>query len=206
MGIAFGVALVLAAIVLVIEGTDAKALVDALRLTARWSFVLFWLAYAGGSLAALFARALAPLAWRGRDFGLAFAAAHLVHLGLVVWIFRISSTPPISVEAFYFFSIAMVWTYLLALFSFGSLAQTLGTWAWRAFRLLGMNYILYAFAVDFVPAALGRGAHSYGLSRLVEYAPFGALCVAAPLLVLVAAAQRQLRIRYRRAGLGLVVN
>jgi hypothetical protein len=36
MGMAFGVSFVLAAAVLAIKGTDAKGLVMALRLTARW--------------------------------------------------------------------------------------------------------------------------------------------------------------------------
>jgi hypothetical protein len=58
----------------------------ALRMTARWSFLLFWVAYAGGALATLFGPALAPLSGRGREFGLAFAAAHLVHIGLVIWL------------------------------------------------------------------------------------------------------------------------
>ena len=81
---AFGIALVLAAAVLAIKGVDAKSLVIALRLTARWSFLLFWVAYAGGAMATLFGPALEPLARRGREFGLAYAAAQLIHLGLVV--------------------------------------------------------------------------------------------------------------------------
>jgi hypothetical protein len=56
----------------------------ALELTARWSFLLFWLAYAGNAVAILFGAQLAA----GREFGLAFASAHLVHIGLVVWLFH----------------------------------------------------------------------------------------------------------------------
>jgi len=46
----------------------------ALRATARWSFLLFWLAYAGGALATLFGPKFQALARRGRDFGLSFAS------------------------------------------------------------------------------------------------------------------------------------
>jgi hypothetical protein len=46
----------------------------ALRATARWSFVLFWLASVGGALAPLFGSRFQALARRGRDLGLAFAS------------------------------------------------------------------------------------------------------------------------------------
>src|ERR1700733_15370491 len=57
----------------------------ALRAAARWSFLWFCLATYGGALTILFSSSFRGLAQRGRDFGLAFAAAHLAHLGLVVW-------------------------------------------------------------------------------------------------------------------------
>jgi len=76
------VALVIVLIVRV-GATPGEKLGVALRATARWSFLLFWLAYAGGALATLFGPKFQALAHRGRDFGLSFASAHLVHLGLV---------------------------------------------------------------------------------------------------------------------------
>ena len=85
MGAAFFVSLALAAIVLSRNGTGEHALVPALQLTARWSFLLFWIAYAGGAVAALFGSALAPLGQRGREFGLAYASAMTVHFSLVIW-------------------------------------------------------------------------------------------------------------------------
>jgi hypothetical protein len=51
MGLAFAIAFGLAATVLARNGTDAKSLVKALQLTARWSFLLFWIAYAGRAMA-----------------------------------------------------------------------------------------------------------------------------------------------------------
>ena len=202
---AFGIALGLAAAVLALNGTDTKSLVMALRLTARWSFLLFWVAYAGGAMAALFGPALAPLAGRGREFGLAYAAAQLIHLGLVVWLFQVSSRPPLSGELIVFFSIGIFWTYLLAIFSFGGPSRALGSRGWRTLRIVGLNYILFAFAFDFVPVAI-HGTTHYGVGRLVEYAPFAAMSVAAPLLVLAAAAHRRLGMRYSHAGLEPVVN
>src|SRR5256885_14030501 len=84
MGAAFGVAAALTAIVLVSQGADNKGTRLALELTARWSFLLFWLAYAGNAVAALFG--VRALAGRGRGFGLAFASAHLVPIGLGIWL------------------------------------------------------------------------------------------------------------------------
>jgi hypothetical protein len=205
MGMAFGIALGLAAAVLAINGTDHKGLVMGLRLTARWSFLLFWVAYSGGAMAALFGPAFESLARRGREFGLAYAAAQLIHLGLVVWLFQISSRPPLAGKLFVFFAIGIFWTYLLAIFSFGGLAKTLGSRGWRVLRVVGLNYILLAFAFDFVPPVIHPlirpGTSHYGAWRLVAYLPFAAMSAAAPLLVLAAAAERRQGMRYSRAGI-----
>jgi hypothetical protein len=205
MGAAFGVAFAIAAIVLVSRGTGASGLVSALRMTARWSFLLFWVAYAGGALATLIGRAFKPLAEHGREFGLAYASAQLVHLSLVVWLFRIASSPPLTGKLLYFFLVAVVWTYLLAILSFGNLGWALGPKTWRAVRIFGVNYILLAFAYDFVPAAIHSPEH-YGTGRLIQYAPFAATCVIAPVLVLSASAYRRLGMRYRAAVLGPAIN
>ena len=51
MGAASLIAFVLAVIALAIFGASGTSV--ALRVTARWSFLLFWLAYAGGAMAKL---------------------------------------------------------------------------------------------------------------------------------------------------------
>jgi hypothetical protein len=202
MGTAFVVALGLAAAVFATRGLD---IVQALRMTARWSFLLFWLAYTGGALAALFGPAFRPLAAHGRDLGLAYASAQLVHLGLVIWLFQISSSPPLSGGLYYFFVLAIVMTYLLAIFSIGGLSKTLGSKGWRALRIVGLNYILLAFARDFVPPAF-QGIADHGASHFVSYAPFAAMCIAGPILVLTAAAYRWAGARYSQARFGTAVN
>ena len=199
---AFAVALGLAAAVFATRGLD---IVQALRMTARWSFLLFWLAYTGGALAALFGPTFGPLAARGRDLGLAYASAQLVHVGLVIWLFQISSSPPLSGGLYYFFVLAVVLTYLLAIFSFGGLSKTLGSKGWRALRIVGLNYILLAFARDFVLSSF-HGIADHGASHFVSYAPFAAMCIAAPILVLTAAAHRWVGTRYSHARFGPAVN
>jgi hypothetical protein len=206
MGMAFGVSLALAAVILANEGIDAKSLRMALRVTARWSFLFFWAAYAGKAMATLFGPVFLPLARRGREFGLAYAAAMLIHVGLVVWLYQLTSRAPLSGNSLRFFVLGIFWTYLLALFSFGRLVEAVGPMGWRILRLAGLNYILLAFASDFIPTVIGHGTGRYGTWRLVAYIPFAAMSVAAPLLVLAAAAHRHLEIRYHRTGLGPVVD
>jgi hypothetical protein len=72
---AFSGALALAAAVLAGYGTDPDGLGLAVRATARWSFLFFWLSYIGGPMAVLFGPAFAWLAGVTRASGLAFAAA-----------------------------------------------------------------------------------------------------------------------------------
>jgi hypothetical protein len=92
MWAAFLVALALAVIVLVIFGVEERGTAIALRATARWSFLLFWPAYAGGAIAWLWPR-LTGLARHGRELGLAYASAQLVHVGLVLWIIHVATEP-----------------------------------------------------------------------------------------------------------------
>jgi hypothetical protein len=186
MGSAFGAALILAAVVLAVLGADKNGTDAALAATARLSFLLFWAAYTGSALTALFGATFQPLKQRAREFGLAFAAAHLVHIGLVGWLCWIGAVPAVSV--FVFFGVALIFTYLLALFSIGNLQRALGPRSWWLLRTVGMNYIAYAFFVDFMRFPL------LGVKHIVAYLPFLVLAIVGPLLRLAA---WTLRIRHR---------
>src|SRR5882672_6473992 len=96
----------------------------ALQATARWSFILFWCAYAGNSLVVVFGPRFQAIAHRCRDFALAYASAHLAHLGMIAWLL-FSYDSPFSRSALIFFGIAVFWTYLLALLSVKGLAAKL---------------------------------------------------------------------------------
>jgi hypothetical protein len=182
MGAAFGIALAIAVAVLVTQGTGNSGIRLALELTARWSFLLFWLAYAGNAVAVLFE--VDVLAGRGRDFGLAFASAHLVHIGLVIWLGYILGRVPLSGGLLLFFLIALFCTYLLVGLSFGG-AKALGP-AWPPLRFVAMNYILIAFGRDFVLPVVHPKPGQINLGHYLFYAPFMVLSVAAPLLALLA--------------------
>ena len=146
------VALALAAIVLVIFGVGERGTAIALRATARWSFLLFWPAYAGGAIAWLWPR-LNGLARHGRELGLAYASAQLIHVGLVLWIIHVATEPS---GAMVFFWIGIFCTYLLALFSLPRLRDALGLRLWRILRTIALEYIAIAFTADFVTLLLAR--------------------------------------------------
>jgi hypothetical protein len=183
MGAAFCAALGLAAVVLVALGPGVHGTTVALQVTARFSFLLFWPAYAAGAMTTLFGPAFDPLKRRGRQCGLAFASAHLVHLGLVAWLTYIGAAPALGV--FLFFGLAALWTYLFALFSIPRLQKALGPKGWWLLRVVGLNYIALAFAKDFL------GYPRFGsFAYLAGYLPFAALSVVGPLLRLAAFVHR----------------
>jgi hypothetical protein len=163
---AFLISLVLAATVLAVAGTGEDGTGLALRLTARWCFLLFWAAYAGSALAMFLSPRFGFLARHGREFGLAFASALLVHLALVLWLYFIVAdqrTPML------FFWAGVLCTYALALFSLPRLRDALGPRLWRIAMELALQYIMLVFADDFIAEPLrAGGADKYPLS----YVPF----------------------------------
>ena len=73
--------------------------------------------------------------------------------------------------------------------SFGG-AKAMGPKAWRILRFVGMNYILIAFARDFVLPVLHPKPAQHTVAHFLAYAPFAILSVAAPSLVLLTSAGR----------------
>jgi len=154
----------------------------ALRATARWSFVWFYLASAGGALKTLFGDRFRSIAQHGRDFGLAFASAHLAHAGLVAWLYLSYGGPGIGILIF--FGIGLFFTYLLALLSIQRLTARLDPTAWRWLRTIGIEYISLNFLYDFA-----RNPFSGGWVQLVAYLPFLVLAISGPLLRVAASLQ-----------------
>jgi hypothetical protein len=188
---AFGGGLALGAAVLVYYGTGPVGIGQAVRYTARWSFLFFWLSYAGGAMATLFGPAFAGLARRARASGLAFAAALQVHIGLVVWLGVVIGQIPLHGAILLFFLLALCCTYLLALLSFGIGTRNLGR-LWRPLLLVATTYILGAFGLDFVLGA----HHPYApyWRWAAEYVPFALLSVIAIPLRLAAFVRRRVEL------------
>jgi hypothetical protein len=186
MAAAFLIALVLAVVILAIFGVGDRGTAIALRATARWSFLLFWLAYAGGAMAKLFGPRFKALAQQGRAMGLAYASAQLIHVGLIFWLFHVAAGPGGAMLVFW---AGIVCTYLLALFSWPRLRDALGPHRWRVVRTVAMEYIAYVFAVDFILIPLHEhGAGGYPLS----YVPFAFMLVGGAGLRIAAVVRSQL--------------
>lgn len=183
MALAFVAALTAAAFVVLVIGATARGIDDALLVTGRISFVLFWPAYAAGAAAELFASPFRCVKHSARTFGLAFASAHIVHLGLVAWLCYMGAAPPIA--SFIFFGIAVLWTYVLALLSVRRLQKAVGRRVWRVISFLGAHYIAFAFAADFL-----RFPPNVSLKYLIGYLPFAALAVGGAVLRVCAWAAR----------------
>jgi len=183
MGLALCASLGLAGLVFAVLGSGKRGTDVALQMSARLSFLLFWPAYAGSALTALFGATFQPLKRHARELGLAFSAALLVHISLVAWRSYIGFTP--GRETFIFFGVAVLCTYLMALFSVARLHQMLGPKGWSLLNIVALNYIAYAFTVDFWwPSLLDNVKH------LIAYFPFAVLSVAGPVLRLAAFIQR----------------
>jgi hypothetical protein len=169
MAAGFLIAFMLAAVIVAIFGVGERGTVIALRATARWSFLLFWLAYAGGAMAKLFGPRFNTLAQQGRAMGLAYASAQLMHVALIFWLFNAGPGGGMLV-----FWAGIVCTYLLALFSWPRLRDALGLRWWRIVRTIAMEYIAYVFAVDFILGPL----HKHGVTGYpVSYVPFAVMLV-----------------------------
>jgi hypothetical protein len=184
MAAAFLVSLALAATVLAIAGTGEHGTALALRVTARWCFVLFWPAYAGSALTKFCGPRVAVLARQGRAFGLAFAAALAVHVGLVLWLMAVAADQRAPMLLFW---AGAACTYALALLSLPRLRDWLGRRVWRISCEAAMQYIALVFAVDFIVAPLQAG----GLGKYpLTYVPFVVMLVGGVLLRLAAQIRR----------------
>jgi hypothetical protein len=190
---AFGGAIALVVAVLAADGTGPDGLGLGVRVTARWSFLYFWLSYAGGATAILFGPAFAGLARVARSSGLAFATALQVHIGLVVWLGVVTGRIPLQGGLLWFFLVGLLFTDLLALLSVGIGIHRLGR-LWRPLLLLGTTYILIAFGRDFVLGALDEKARSW--VHAAEYVPFALLSLIAIPLRLAALHRQRANLRF----------
>jgi hypothetical protein len=184
MGVAFCVALSLAIAVLAAARAGEQGITTALRLTGRLSFLFFWPAYAGSAIAVLFGRRFGLFARYGREFGLAYASAQLVHVALVTWLIW-GSHRPLTEGIMPFFAVGVVWTYVLAFSSVERLQQLFNPNFWRILRNLGLEYIALVFFADFV-----FGPIEGGVKHPIAYVPFALLLIVGSLLRVAAIARR----------------
>jgi hypothetical protein len=181
----FVVSLTLAVTALGTFGDGETGTALALRVTARWCFLLFWFAYAGGALAKSCGPCFGVLGRHGREFGLAFAAALVVHVGLVLWLLDVAADQQ---TLMLFFWAGVACTALLTLFSLPRPRDWLGPRLLRILSEAAVQYIALVFAVDFIVDPLqASGVERYPLS----YLPFVIILIGGAALRLAAQIRRQ---------------
>jgi hypothetical protein len=184
MGAAFAGALACAVLAIILRGSGPNGIGVGLRLTARFSYAFFWLAYVGGALASVFGPSFLIIGRRAREFGLAFASAQLVHVGLVARLAWISQPEPLTDAIMPFFAIAIVWTYLLAALSTSYSRRIFGPNMLNIVLIIGSEYIALTFFVDFIISP------KYPIQYLALYIPFWIMLLLGPLLRVAALAKK----------------
>jgi hypothetical protein len=179
MGLAALAAFVLAAGTLTALGAGKTGVEAALRLTARLGFLLFWPSYVASPLATLFGEAWRPLGRYARVLGMAFSAVLAVHLTLVAWFLWIGAALPL--RTFVIFGAGAICAYTLLLLSIEQVRRAMSAPAWRLVQAIGTNYILFAFAYDFLLSPPRASA-----SFAVAYVLFDILVALGPALRLLA--------------------
>ena len=194
MSAAFIGALTLAIVAIIARGPGLSGVDIGLRLTARFSYTFFWLAYVGGSLTNLFGPAFRIVGRRARELGLAFASAQLVHVGLVARLAWLSQPESLSDAVMPFFAIAIVWTCLLAALSSNYARQICNPHIRNILITIGSEYIALTFFTDFVLLP------KYPIQIPLLYIPFWIMIFVGPLLRIASAAKKFLfRFRYFQA-------
>ena len=151
-----------------VVGNLDHGLPAAVAAVARVAFIPFWLSYTGGAWVALGVRRLAFARDHAREFGLAFATAIAIHVGLICWQ-TMRGQPPAPMTVVIFGTAALL-TFLLSAASLPALYERLPRVALAGFRTLATTYVALVYLLDFaIPP------HPTRLHYWVAYAAFAAL-------------------------------
>lgn len=133
-------------------GFNDENLLILLRLTARAAFMIYLVVFVARPLRQLFAtQATRWLLRERRSLGIAFAAIHTVHLGLIAC--RFGSNPELeySVSGGFVGGIAYLLLYLMLITSFDAPARAIGPQAWRRLHKTGLYVIGFVFVATLLP-------------------------------------------------------
>ncbi len=153
------------------HGVGGDAAADALlaaRYTARTSFALFLVVYLAGPLATLKPGLnTRNIARDRRWWGLAFAAAHFIHLAALIRFFIVSGEDPklLTVVGGGFGYVVLA---AMAATSSDRAQRALGRW-WGRLHTFGLHYLWFVFAFSyfgrlFDPARQEQGIAGFGLA------------------------------------------
>lgn len=127
---------------------DRDGFMRAARYTARWSFAWFMIVWSASALARLW-----PGGWRSallynrRGFGLAFAAAHLIHAGFFITAIVLLGGQS-SATTILGGGLGYVFVILLAITSHDYWVKRLGR-NWKLLHQVGVTYIAFIYAFTY---------------------------------------------------------
>lgn len=149
--------LALVAVVFLVSGWNEAAVRTVVRLTARWSVVLFLLAFTAASLCRMHPSAATKWLLRNRRYvGVAFALSHFVHLFALVMLARFFPDPfvgDLDAVTLVGGGIAYGLIAAMAITSTDRAVAAMGRTGWRRLHLVGSYYIWILFAQSYVPRA-----------------------------------------------------
>ncbi len=123
-----------------------------LTLTARIAFMIFLVVFVARPLAQLYRnRATRWLLAERRSIGIAFAAVHSVHLGLIAYRFSVIPGLEYGIVEALFGGTAYLLMYLMLVTSFDAPARAIGPRAWRRLHKTGLYFIGFIFVVTLLP-------------------------------------------------------
>jgi hypothetical protein len=160
-------AFIAAAVGGVIGADPVQDLQLATRYTARASFLLFLAAFGASTL-----HRLARTSWsawlleRRRGLGLAFAVAHLIHLGFIVSYLTVSKTPAPMVTV-WLGGAGYVAVVLMAATSSDWAVRTLGPATWRRLHAIGGWYVWLVFLASYAKRSPTQPAFSAAVAALL---------------------------------------
>jgi DMSO/TMAO reductase YedYZ heme-binding membrane subunit len=144
------------------DGTGADGLHAMLRESGRISALIFLLVFVARPAHQLVGKSWSRRLLENRRYiGISFAAAHTVHLYVILWLWR-----TVPEEVFAWVTIIVGGTgfllmYLMLITSFDVPAKAIGSKAWRRLHKTGLYWIGFIFAFDFfaLPAEELLSAH-----------------------------------------------
>ena len=152
-------------------GADDAHLVSLLTLTARIAFMIYLLIFVARPLRQLMPNDLTKwLLSERRSLGIAFAAVHTVHLGLIFTRHDIESLLDRPLIGTAVGATAYLLMYLMLLTSFDAPARRLGPKNWRRLHKTGLYFIGFVFFATLLPEP---GQAVYTFDRAWLYALTG---------------------------------
>lgn len=123
-----------------------------LTLTARIAFMIFLVVFVARPIAQLVPRPSTRwLLAERRSIGIAFAAVHSVHLGLIAVRFSVVPGLEYGIVEVLFGGTAYLLMYLMLVTSFNGPARAIGRTAWRRLHKTGLYFIGFIFVVTLLP-------------------------------------------------------